>query len=89
MYTHPPLNEYQNLPKNSLITTSSRIFKYLNIFKTLRNSVLHNTQGEMGLMDQLFHKASHLKAGALARVLFGALQGGRGVDQLGNLRIMR
>lgn len=37
-----PPNIYQNMPKNSLIITPSRIFKYLNIFKTLRNSVLHD-----------------------------------------------
>lgn len=63
------------MPKNSLITTPFRIFKYFNIFKTLMNSVLHdNTLGEVRFMDQLFHKASYLKAATLAHVPFWVLQ---------------
>lgn len=78
------------MPNNSLIFTPSRIFKYFNIFKTLRNSVLRdNVLEEVGFMDQLFHKASYLKAAALAYVPFWVLQKGREADELDNLKHRR
>lgn len=59
-YIHPP-NVYKNMPKNSLIITPSRIFTYINIFKMLRNGVLHdNTLGVIGFMDQLIHNDSSI-----------------------------
>lgn len=79
IHTPTSLNVYQNMPTNSMIITPSRTFKYLKIFKTLRNSVLHdNTLGEVGFMDQLFHKASYLKVATLAYAPFWVLQRQRG-----------
>lgn len=49
------------MPKITLIITPSRIFKYINIFKMLRNGVLHdNTLGVIGFMDQLIHNDSSI-----------------------------
>lgn len=75
-YTHTSTPEcIPNMPTNSMIITPSRIFKYLKIFKTLRNNVLHdNTLGEIEFMDQLFHKASYLMVATLAYVPFWVLQ---------------
>ena len=50
--------------------------------KTLRNSVLcDNTPGGVGFIDQLFHKASYLKAATLAYVPFCVLHRSREADR--------